>query len=64
MVVPNYTLAPQASIPQITLQVARAVAWAWRHADALNADARRLTVIGQQFGDADHHLERFAALDR
>jgi len=23
---------------------------------------RRLTVIAQQFGDADHHLERFAAL--
>ena len=22
---------------------------------------RRLTVIAQQFGDADHHLERFAA---
>ena len=25
---------------------------------------RRLTAIGQQFGDADFHLERFAALDR
>jgi alkylation response protein AidB-like acyl-CoA dehydrogenase len=24
---------------------------------------RRLTLIGQQLGDADHHLERFAALD-
>jgi alkylation response protein AidB-like acyl-CoA dehydrogenase len=24
---------------------------------------RRLTAIAQQFGDADHHLERFAALD-
>ncbi|HZZ92902.1 MAG TPA: acyl-CoA dehydrogenase [Usitatibacter sp.] len=23
---------------------------------------RRLTVLGQQFGDADHHLERFASL--
>ena len=23
---------------------------------------RRLTVIAQQFGDADHHLERFASL--
>ena len=22
---------------------------------------RRLTMIGQQFGDADHHLARFAA---
>jgi alkylation response protein AidB-like acyl-CoA dehydrogenase len=25
---------------------------------------RRLTIIAQQFGDADHHLERFAALER
>jgi alkylation response protein AidB-like acyl-CoA dehydrogenase len=25
---------------------------------------RRLTMIAQQFGDADHHLDRFAALDR
>ena len=25
---------------------------------------RRLTVIAQQFGDADHHLARFVALDR
>jgi alkylation response protein AidB-like acyl-CoA dehydrogenase len=25
---------------------------------------RRLTVIAQQFGDADHHLARFAALDK
>jgi alkylation response protein AidB-like acyl-CoA dehydrogenase len=25
---------------------------------------RRPTLIAQQFGDADHQLERFAALDR
>jgi alkylation response protein AidB-like acyl-CoA dehydrogenase len=25
---------------------------------------RRLTMIAQQFGDADHHLERFAATTR
>jgi alkylation response protein AidB-like acyl-CoA dehydrogenase len=24
---------------------------------------RRLTMIAQQFGDAEHHLARFAALD-
>lgn len=50
VVLPNYTLCPQASIPEITLQVARAVAWAWRHAAELNADARRLTVIGHSAG--------------
>lgn len=50
VVVPNYTLAPLASVPQITLQVMRAVAWAWRHARALRADARRLVVIGHSAG--------------
>jgi hypothetical protein len=25
---------------------------------------RRLTMIALQFGDAEHHLARFAALDR
>ncbi|MFO1180675.1 alpha/beta hydrolase [Ottowia sp.] len=49
-VLPTYTLCPQASIPQITLQVARAVAWAWRNAKSLNADPRRLTVIGHSAG--------------
>ena len=50
VVVPNYTLAPQASVPQITLQVARAVAWAWRHARGLRADRRRIAVIGHSAG--------------
>lgn len=50
VVVPNYRLAPQASLPQITLQVARSVAWAWRHARALRADRRRLVVIGHSAG--------------
>ena len=50
VVVPNYTLAPQASIPQITLQVARAVGWSWRHARTLNADPRRISVIGHSAG--------------
>ena len=50
VVVPNYPLAPQASIPQITLQVARAVAWAWRHARELKADRRRLVVMGHSAG--------------
>ena len=50
VVVPNYALCPQASIPQITLQVARAVAWAWRHARSLRADPRRIAVIGHSAG--------------
>ncbi len=50
VVVPNYTLAPKASIPDITLQMVRAVAWCGRHASALRGDARRLVVIGHSAG--------------
>lgn len=49
-VVPNYAFCPRLSIPQITLQVARAVAWAWRHAASLKGSARRITVIGHSAG--------------
>ena len=49
-VVPNYTLCPQARIGDITLQMARAVAWAWRHARSLNADPRRISVVGHSAG--------------
>src|SRR4051794_630343 len=31
VVVPNYALAPAVTVPQITLQVARALAWTWHH---------------------------------
>lgn len=50
VVVPNYSLCPQASIPQITLQVARAVGWAWRHARELRANPARINVIGHSAG--------------
>ncbi len=50
VVVPNYTLCPQASIPEITLQLARAMAWAWRNARRLGADPRRIAVIGHSAG--------------
>ena len=49
-VVPNYTLCPQARIGDITLQMVRAVAWAWRHARTLNADPRRISVVGHSAG--------------
>lgn len=50
VVVPNYAFCPKLTIPQITLQVARAVAWGWRHASQLGADPRRVTVIGHSAG--------------
>ncbi len=50
VVVPNYAFCPQVSIPHITLQAARAVAWAWRNASRIGGDARRITVIGHSAG--------------
>ncbi len=50
VVVPNYALCPQVSIPQITLQMVHAVGWAWRNARRFGGDARRLVVIGHSAG--------------
>ena len=50
VVVPNYALCPQVSIPQITLQMVLAVGWAWRNARRFGGDARRLVVIGHSSG--------------
>lgn len=50
VVVPSYAFCPRLTIPQITLQVARAVAWAWRNASRIGGDARRITVIGHSAG--------------
>ena len=50
VVVPNYALCPQVSVPQITLQMVQAVGWAWRHARQIRGDARRLVVIGHSAG--------------
>jgi arylformamidase len=50
VVVPNYTLAPAASIEQITLQMVRLLAWTWRHAEAHGGDPRRIVVAGHSAG--------------
>lgn len=50
VVVPGYTLCPQASIPEITLQMVRALAWSWRNARRLGADPARISVIGHYAG--------------
>jgi len=50
VVVPNYALCPAASIEQITLQMARAVAWTWRHAREHGGDPRRIVVGGHSAG--------------
>jgi arylformamidase len=50
VVVPNYTLAPQATIPEIALEMVRALAWTWRHVAQWGGDPSRITVAGHSAG--------------
>ena len=50
VMVPNYDLCPAVTIPQIALQVARAVAWAWKHAPDYGGDPRMVTLMGHSAG--------------
>jgi arylformamidase len=50
VVVPNYALAPVVSIEAIVMQLARAVAWTWRHAELYGGDPGRIVVGGHSAG--------------
>ncbi|TWO68685.1 alpha/beta hydrolase [Caenimonas sedimenti] len=50
VVVPNYALAPAVTIPQITLQMVRAVAWTCANIAPFGGDPRRITVAGHSAG--------------
>jgi len=50
VVVPNYALAPAVTIPQITLQIARSVAWTWHNVQRFGGDRRRIVVVGHSAG--------------
>src|SRR6185436_17236466 len=50
VVIPNYDLAPAVTVPQITLQVVRAVAWTWKHIARFGGDPGRITVAGHSAG--------------
>lgn len=50
VVVPNYALCPDVTIPQITLQMVRALAWTWRHIAAHGGDPRRISIVGHSAG--------------
>jgi arylformamidase len=50
VVVPNYALCPAVTIPQITLQIARAVAWTWHNAARFGGDRKRIVVAGHSAG--------------
>ncbi len=46
----NYTLAPEASIEEITLQQVRALVWLYRNAERLEFDRERIIVAGHSAG--------------
>ena len=50
VVIPNYALCPAVTVPQITLQVARAVAWTWQNIARFGGDRRRIVVAGHSAG--------------
>ena len=50
VVVPNYTLCPAATIPQIALQMVEALAWTWRHIAEYGGNPQRITVAGHSAG--------------
>ncbi len=50
VVVPNYALCPAVTIPQIVMQMVKALAWTYRNARKYGGDPSRITVIGHSAG--------------
>ena len=50
VVVPNYALCPTVSVEHITLQLARALVWVWRHAAQYGGDPSRIALAGHSAG--------------
>lgn len=55
VVVPNYALCPGSpsgpvTVPYITMQMVKALAWVWRHISAHGGDPGRITVAGHSAG--------------
>ena len=50
VVVPNYALCPAVSIPEIVMQMVKALAWVWRYIHEWGGDARRIHVVGHSAG--------------
>ncbi|MEX1167509.1 MAG: alpha/beta hydrolase [Hydrogenophaga sp.] len=50
VVVPNYALCPAVTIPEITLQMVKALAWVYRHIAVHGGDPDRITLVGHSAG--------------
>ncbi len=50
VVLPNYALCPAVTIPDITLQMVKALAWTWRNIRKFGGDPQRITVVGHSAG--------------
>ena len=50
VLIPNYALCPAVTIPDITMQMVKAVAWAWRNAKKYGGDPSRISVVGHSAG--------------
>ena len=50
VVVPNYALCPAVTIPDIVLQMVKALAWVWRYIDQWGGDPSRIHVAGHSAG--------------
>lgn len=50
VVIPNYDLCPAVTIPDIAMQMVRALAWVYRGVAEYGGDASRITVVGHSAG--------------
>jgi arylformamidase len=50
VVVPNYALCPAVTIPDIVMQMVRALEWTYRHMAVHGGDPQRITVVGHSAG--------------